>query len=107
MFKKLILGILTTVCFSFASAVVDLNTATAEQLQSALKGVGPAKAKAIVEYREKNGAFKSVDDLEKVKGFGAKTVNALRGELTVGGKAAQQQPKPAPKPALDNNKLKK
>ena len=107
MFKKLILGILTTVCFSFASAVVDLNTATAEQLQSALKGVGPAKAKAIVEYREKNGAFKSVDDLEKVKGFGAKTVNALRGELTVGGKAAQQQPKPAPKPALDNDKLKK
>lgn len=55
MFKKLILGILTTVCFSFASAVVDLNTATAEQLQSALKGLGRRKPKRCGVSREERG----------------------------------------------------
>ena len=71
----------------FASAVVDLNSATAAELD-ALKGVGAAKAKAIIDYRDKNGPFKSVDELAKVKGFGAKTVDKLRPELTVGGAAA-------------------
>ncbi len=71
----------------FASAVVDLNSATAAELD-ALKGVGAAKAKAIIDYREKNGSFKTVDELAKVKGFGAKTVDKLRPELTVGGAAA-------------------
>ena len=87
----------------FASAVVDLNTATSAELD-ALKGVGAAKAKAIIDYRDKNGPFKSVDDLAKVKGFGAKTVDKLRPELTVtvGGAPAAVAPAPAvvaPKPA--------
>ncbi len=84
----------------FAFAVVDLNTATEAELD-ALKGVGPAKAKAIIDYREKNGPFKSVDELDNVKGFGAKTVEKLRPELTVGGAAAAPAPAAAPaaKPA--------
>ena len=77
----------------FAAAAVDLNSATAVDLD-AVKGIGPAKAKAIIDYREKNGPFKSVDDLKGVKGFGAKTIDKLRPELTVGGAAA-----PAPKAA--------
>jgi len=71
----------------FAAAVVDLNAATPAELD-ALKGVGSAKAKAIIDYRDKNGPFKSVDELAKVKGFGAKTVDKLRPELTVGDAAA-------------------
>ena len=66
-----------------ALAAVNMNTATVEQLD-AVKGVGPAKAKAIVAYREKNGPFKSVDELAKVKGFGEKSVAKLRPELSVG-----------------------
>lgn len=63
-------------------AKVDINTANVQQL-SALKGVGPVKAAAIVEWREKNGKFKSVDELSQVKGLGTKTVEALRNEVTV------------------------
>ncbi len=67
---------------SFLFAKVDLNTASEAELQK-VKGVGPAKAKAIVEYRQKNGSFKSVDELKKVKGFGEKSVASLKGELEV------------------------
>ena len=97
MMKKLLVALLFALfAFSgFAMAAVDLNTATAEQLDT-LKGVGPAKAKAIIEYRTKNGPFKSVNDLEKVNGFGKKTVDALRADVSVGGAAA---PAPAPAPA--------
>lgn len=69
-----------------AFAVVDLNTANQAQLES-IKGIGPSKAKAIMDYRAKNGPFKSVDDLDKVKGFGKKTIDKMRAEVTVGGSA--------------------
>lgn len=86
--KKLLIALFAFFAFSgIAMAAVDINSATVEQLD-VLKGVGPAKAKAIVEYRTKNGPFKSVDDLEKVKGFGKKTVDGLRAEVTAGGAAA-------------------
>jgi len=111
MIKKLLVALFAFFAFSgFAMAAVDLNSATVEQLD-VLKGVGPAKAKAIVEYRTKNGPFKSVDDLEKVKGFGKKTVDALRADLTVGGGAAPAKAeakadkgKPAAAPAPDTKK---
>jgi competence protein ComEA len=51
--------------------VVNINTATSEQLSSQLKGVGKAKAAAIIEWRETNGKFSSLDDLDEVKGIGA------------------------------------
>lgn len=77
----LCLGLLTAT--GSALAAINLNTATVAELD-ALKGVGPGKAKAIVAYRDKNGPFKAVDDLKNVKGFGAKSVDKLRPELTVG-----------------------
>ena len=88
--KKIIIALFAMFLMTFAgfaAALVDLNSATAAELD-ALKGVGAAKAKAIIDYRDKNGPFKSVDELAKVKGFGAKTVDKLRPELTVGGAAA-------------------
>ena len=53
---------------------VDINTADAETMSEELNGVGLAKAKAIVEYREKYGPFKSPEDLSLVKGIGDRTV---------------------------------
>ncbi|MEZ0316593.1 MAG: ComEA family DNA-binding protein, partial [Methylophilaceae bacterium] len=68
------------------SAAVNLNTATQAELET-LKGVGPAKAAAILDYRKKNGGFKSIDDLNKVPGFGDKTVASLKGQIAVSGSA--------------------
>ena len=97
--KKVILA--CVVFFSFAVngfAAVNLNTATAEQLES-LSGVGPAKAQAIVEYRKKNGNFKTVDELNNVPGFGDKTLQKLKPELTVtGGATTAPAPKTMEKP---------
>jgi competence protein ComEA len=59
---------------------VDLNTATLEQLVT-LPGVGKQKAAAIIEYRKKNGKFKSVDDLVNVKGVGKKMLAKLKGQV--------------------------
>ena len=66
-----------------AMAAVNINTATEAELD-AVKGIGPGKARAIVEHRDKNGPFKSVDDLTNVKGFGKKSIDKLRPELTAG-----------------------
>ena len=61
---------------------VDLNRADEAALQS-LPGVGPATSSAILEWREQNGAFRSVDDLLEVSGIGEKTVEKLRPLVTV------------------------
>ncbi|MDE2366797.1 MAG: helix-hairpin-helix domain-containing protein [Betaproteobacteria bacterium] len=79
----LILIMLLAFC-SGAYAAVNINTATQAELES-LQGIGPAKAKAIVEYRKKNGSFKSPDDLEKVKGIGPAIMKKVRKDITVGG----------------------
>jgi competence protein ComEA len=62
---------------------VNLNTASAVELAT-IKGIGPSKAQAIIEHREKNGAFKSVDDLKQVRGIGDKMLEQLRTQVTVG-----------------------
>ena len=82
---------------SLAFAAVDINSASEADLDK-IKGVGPAKAKAIADERKKNGPFKNLDDVAaRVKGIGEKTVAEWKksGEVTVGGapvsKAATKQ----------------
>ena len=53
---------------------VNINTASAQELEQNLKGVGPKKAQAIIEYREANGPFFSAEELINVKGIGPKTL---------------------------------
>ena len=96
--KKLLLLLLAFFAFSgMAMAAVNLNMAGKAELE-AVKGVGPKKAEAIIAYREKNGPFKTVDDLKNVNGFGDKSVAKMRSELTVGAAApAKTGSKPAKK----------
>lgn len=67
------------------SGVVNLNTATLEELQL-LPGIGEARAKAVIEARKQRGGFKSVDDLVEVKGIGAAGLERLRPHVAVEGK---------------------
>lgn len=57
---------------------VNINTADAETLANALRGIGMRKAEAIVAYRAEHGPFKAVDELVNVKGIGSKTLEQLR-----------------------------
>jgi competence protein ComEA len=60
---------------------VDINTADAATIAKELQGIGLSKAQAIVAYREKNGSFKSAEELRKIKGIGAKTLERNRGNI--------------------------
>jgi competence protein ComEA len=68
------------------NAPININTASAAEL-SEIKGIGAAKAQAIVDHRQTNGEFKSVDDLKLVRGIGDKMLEQLRPQLTVGSTA--------------------
>lgn len=63
-------------------ALVNLNTATEPELET-LNGVGPVTAAAIIKYREDNGPFGSVDDLDNVSGIGPVTLEELRPFVTI------------------------
>lgn len=71
-----------------AQTPIDLNSATSEQLQT-LPGIGPAKAGAIVEYREVYGAFARIEDITNVSGIGDATFDRLRDLITVGATSAE------------------
>ena len=63
--------------------LIDINTADAKTLERQLEGIGPKKATAIVEYREKHGLFKSLSDLEQVYGIGEKTLERNRDKIKI------------------------
>ncbi len=71
-----------------AVATVNINTASKDEL-IALPGIGPAKAQAIIDHRKANGPFKAVDDLKNVKGIGAKRLDKLRNDVSVGPASAK------------------
>jgi len=100
--KKMLFVLLAFLSFSLSAfAAVNINTATQAELEG-LNGIGPAKAKAIIDYRQKNGGFKSVDDLSNVKGIGPSILKKVRNDVSVSGKAAvtpPAQPVKATKPA--------
>ncbi len=85
--KKFLALILASVfsIVSWAAASVNVNTASAEEIASGLKGVGLSKATAIVEYRQSNGTFMHIDELVNVKGIGIRTVDINREAITLKG----------------------
>ena len=83
----LITVLLAAICsFPLLAGPVDINSADAATLARELNGVGISKATLIVEYRDSHGAFKTVDDLAKVKGIGKATIEKNRENILLGSK---------------------
>ena len=89
--RKLFFSMLVVISVVFLFAItagagdpvkVNINTASADELAQ-LKGVGAKYAVKIVEYREKNGPFKSPEDLMNVQGIGTKTFEANREMISI------------------------
>ncbi len=62
--------------------LININTADAKELEK-IKGIGPALAGRIIDYRENNGAFKSIDEIKKVRGIGDKTFDKMKDQITI------------------------
>lgn len=65
-----------------SSALININTADSSQLQE-ITGIGEKKATEIIQYRENNGSFQTVDELTNVNGIGEKTLENIRSQITV------------------------
>lgn len=65
------------------SGKINLNTASAQELSDGLNGIGKVLAKRIVDYREKNGPFHSIEEVKNVSGIGDKIFERIRDSLTV------------------------
>src|ERR1041384_2021503 len=78
---------------------VNINTADASALAKSLNGIGPAKAKAIVAYRDKNGPFKSREQLGIAEGTSQKVIDKNRADIKLGNDGATSQKAGPNKPA--------
>jgi competence protein ComEA len=83
MYKNIFLSFfLVLFLFVSAFAAINLNTADKAALES-ISGIGPAKAEAIIKYRDEHGSFKSVDELLNIKGIGPKILENIKGQVEV------------------------
>jgi competence protein ComEA len=80
---KLVLSLALLVSMQVYADPVDINTADTSILADAIDGVGEKKAATIIAYRDAHGPFNSVDELAKVKGIGAATVDRNRQNMMV------------------------
>lgn len=107
MFRKTLLA--AALCLAMglpalAATPVNVNTADAQTIATALDGVGMSKAQAIVAYRDAHGKFRNVDELANVKGVGSKTLARNRDAIRLSGatgtaaKPASAKPKHASHP---------
>ncbi len=85
LFKSLTAALLVATLFIAPNAMAEkINVNQADvQMLTQIKGIGEVKAKAIVDYRAQNGAFESVDELDNVKGIGAKTLKKIEDSITL------------------------
>ena len=84
MLQKTLFACLLTLILGVANAEpLDVNSADATTIAATISGIGPARAEAIVVFRNENGPFGSVDDLVLVKGIGMATIDKNRDKLKV------------------------
>ena len=98
-FSSTLVALLLMAPLVVSAEPVNINTADASALAKALNGIGPAKAKAIVSYREKNGPFKTADQLAMVEGISQKLIDKNRADIRLGAAKPAPAAAPAAKPA--------
>ncbi len=76
-----------------STAIVNINSASAAEFE-ALPGIGAKMAARIIEYRQKNGPFKKLEELMNVRGLGEKNFLKLKGQLTLGTAKPAERPQP-------------
>ncbi len=101
--KKLLFVLCSFLSMAVAFAAVNINTATVQELES-LKGIGQKKAQTIVEYRTKNGAFKTIEEIQKVNGISEKTFKRIKKDIAVSGETVVPEKKAGKKRANKSNK---
>jgi competence protein ComEA len=79
--KKLLFALTILFSINTFAAPVNINTADAQKIADSVSGFGLKKAQAIVDYRTKNGDFKTLDDLNKVPGIGDKTIEKIKVDI--------------------------
>ena len=92
MHRTLLITFLLSVSAGAWCGPVNVNSADVDTLARELKGIGHAKAQAIVDYRQKHGAFRSVDELAMVKGISQKLIERNRSDLRLAGLAVAAAP---------------
>jgi competence protein ComEA len=97
--RAMLIALLVCSPLAAQAGPVNVNAADAATLARELVGIGPSKAQAIVAHREKHGAFRSAEDLARVKGIGAKTVDRNRDLLRFDGRPAAATPATRTAPA--------
>ncbi|MBE6053949.1 MAG: competence protein ComEA [Clostridium sartagoforme] len=63
-------------------SIININSASLSELQN-INGIGEVKAQSIIDYREKNGGFKSIEDIKNVDGIGAKTFEKIKDKICI------------------------
>jgi len=101
--KLLLVFVMWFAICGIALAAVNINTATKDELVS-LKGVGEKRAQAIIDYRKKNGPFKTVDDLEKVPGIGPGIMKQIKSQISVSGPTTTDKPAATTSTKTDDKK---
>lgn len=79
--EKLLLALTILFSTNIFATPVNINTADAQKIADSVSGFGLKKAKIIVDYRTKNGDFKTLDDLNKVSGIGDKTIEKIKADI--------------------------
>jgi competence protein ComEA len=89
--KRLLFLLLCILASASAWSAININTATSQELQT-LRGIGPSKARAIIEHRKQHGPFKTTQELVNVPGIGEKTLRRLEKDLILSGPSVAPQP---------------
>jgi competence protein ComEA len=96
--KKLLILLLAFFSINAFAAPVNINTADAKTIADSLNGIGLKKAQAIVDYRTKNGDFKSIDDLSHVSGIGTKTIEKNKTDILLNDSSTSTPPDSSKQP---------